>query len=418
MLKLTNPFLESIEEHQKKDVKLMEKFTLVKEGKENNFKMDESGVIRFRGRVCVPDVPELKKMIMEEGHRSGLSIHPGVTKMYQDLKKLFWWPGMKRQISEFVYACLVCQKSKIEHQKPSGMLQPLFIPEWKWDSIAMDFVGGLPRTTRGNEVIWVVVDRLTKSAHFIALKIGTLVPMLAEIYIERIVKLHGIPSSIISDRDPKFTSRFWESLQEALGTNGGIAVDPTKVDAVLQWGTPESVSEIRSFLGLAGYYRSFQELKRRLTTAPVLILPNAKESFVVYCDASKMGLGGVLMQGGKVVAYASRQLKIHERNYPTHDLELAAVVFSLKVWRHYLYGSRFEVFCDHKSLKYLFDQKELNMRQRRWLEFLKDYDFELSYHPGKANVVADALSRKTLHMSSLMVKELELIEEFRDLSLV
>ncbi|WJX40142.1 hypothetical protein P8452_27648 [Trifolium repens] len=218
MLKLTNPFLESIEEHQKKDVKLMEKFTLVKEGKENNFKMDESGVIRFRGRVCVPDVPELKKMIMEEGHKSGLSIHPGVTKMYQDLKKLFWWPGMKRQISEFVYACLVCQKSKIEHQKPSGMLQPLFIPEWKWDSIAMDFVGGLPRTTRGNEVIWVVVDRLTKSAHFIALKICTLVPMLAEIYIERIVKLHGIPSSIVSDRDPKFTSRFWESLQEALGT--------------------------------------------------------------------------------------------------------------------------------------------------------------------------------------------------------
>ncbi|GAU51023.1 hypothetical protein TSUD_411670 [Trifolium subterraneum] len=160
------------------------------------------------------------------------------------------------------------------------------------------------------------------------------------------------------------------------------------------------------------------QLKEKLTTAPVLILPDAKESFVVYCDASKLGLGGVLMQKGKVVAYASRQLKIHERNYPTHDLELAAVVFALKVWRHYLYGSRFEVFSDHKSLKYLFDQKELNMRQRRWLEFLKDYDFELSYHPGKANVVADALSRKSLHMSSLMAKELELIEEFRDLSLV
>ncbi|MCI41381.1 CCHC-type integrase, partial [Trifolium medium] len=117
----------------------------------------------YRGRVCVPDVPELKKMILEEGHRSGLSIHPGVTKMYQDLKKLFWWPGMKKQIVEFVYACLVCQKSKIEHQKPTGLLQPLFVPEWKWDSIAMDFVGGLPRTARGNEVIWVIVDRLTKS---------------------------------------------------------------------------------------------------------------------------------------------------------------------------------------------------------------------------------------------------------------
>jgi hypothetical protein len=163
----------------------------------------------------------------------------------------------------------------------------------------------------------------------------------------------------------------------------------------------------QAFVWDANCERSFQELKKRFTTAPVLILPNAIESFVVYCDASKMGLGGVLMQKGQVVAYASRQLKVHEKNYPTHDLELAAVVFVLKVWRHYLYGSRFEVFSDHKSLKYLFDQNELNMRQRRWLEFLKDYDFESSYHPGKANVVADALSRKSLYMSSLMMKELE-----------
>ncbi|PNX91043.1 retrotransposon-related protein [Trifolium pratense] len=114
---------------------------------------------------------------------------------------------------------------------------------------------------------------------------------------------------------------------------------------------------------------SFQELEKRLTSAPVLILPNPSESFVVYCDASKIGLGGVLMQNGQVVAYASRQLKVHERNYPTHDLELAVVVFALKVWRHYLYGSRFEVFSDHKSLKYLFNQKELNMKQRRCIKF-------------------------------------------------
>ena len=109
---------------------------------------------------------------------------------------------------------------------------------------------------------------------------------------------------------------------------------------------------------------------------------------------------------------------MHEKNYTTHDLELAAVVFVLKIWRHYLYGSKFEVFSDHKSLKYLFDQKELNMRQRRWLEYLKDFDFQLSYHPRKANVVTNALSKKSLHMSYLMVKELELIEQFRDLSLV
>jgi len=123
----------------------------------------------------------------------------------------------------------------------------------------------------------------------------------------------------------------------------------------------------------------------------------------VYCDASKMGLGGVLMQNRQVVAYASRQLKVHEKNYLTHDLELAAVVYVLKIWRHYLYGYKFEVFSDHKSLKYLFDQKELNMRQRRWLEYLKDFDFQLSYHPGKVNVVAHALSRKTLHIVTILL---------------
>jgi len=217
-------------------------------------------------------------------------------------------------------------------------------------------------------------------------------------------------------------------------SGSGIAVDPSKVDAVSQWETPKSVTEVRSFLGLAGYYRrfiegfsklalpltqlackgkafvwdvqcenSFNELKQRLMWAPVLILPKPDEPFVVYCDASKLGLSGVLLQDNKVVAYESRHLRIHERNYPTHDLELAAVVFVLKIWRHYLYGSRF-------------DQKELNMRQRRWLELLKDYDFGLNYHPGKANVVADALSRKILHMSAMMVKELDLLEQFRDLS--
>ncbi|PNX61004.1 retrotransposon-related protein, partial [Trifolium pratense] len=118
-----------------------------------------------------------------------------------------------------------------------------------------------------------------------------------------------------------------------------------------------------------------------------------------------------------VVAYASRQLKIHENTYPTHDQELAAVVFALKIWRHYLYGSSFDVFSDHKSLKYLFIQKELNIRQRRWMEFLKDYEFTLQYHPGKANVVADALSRKRAQLSTIAVKGLELLEKFRDLDL-
>ena len=226
----------------------------------------------------------------------------------------------------------------------------------------------------------------------------------------------------------------------------GITVDPAKVEAVVKWKSPKSATEIRSFMGLAGYYRrfiegfskivapltlltrkdqpftwmdkceeSFQELKRRLTSAPILVIPDVGKLFEVYCDVSHLGLGCILMQEKKAVAYVSRQLKVHERNYPTHDLELAAIVFALKIWRHYLYGAQFRVFSDHKSLKYLFDQKELNMRQRRWMEFLKDYDFELLYHPGKANVVADALSRKTVHTSHLMKKEVELLEKFRDM---
>ncbi|GJU42436.1 putative reverse transcriptase domain-containing protein [Tanacetum coccineum] len=127
---------------------------------------------------------------------------------------------------------------------------------------------------------------------------------------------------------------------------------------------------------------------------PILALPQGVENFIVYCDASHKGLGAVLMQNEKVIAYASRQLKIHEKNYTTHDLELGAVVFALKIWRHYLYGTKCTVFTDHKSLQHILDQKELNMRQRRWLELLSDYDCEIRYHPRKANVVADALSRK------------------------
>ncbi|GKB78185.1 putative reverse transcriptase domain-containing protein, partial [Tanacetum coccineum] len=138
---------------------------------------------------------------------------------------------------------------------------------------------------------------------------------------------------------------------------------------------------------------AFQLLKQKLCSAPILALPEGSENFMVYCDASCKGLGAVLMQREKVIAYASRQLKIHEKNYTTHDLELKLILFALK-WRHYLYGTKCVVFTDHKSLQHILDQKELNMRQRRWLELLSDYDCEIRYHPGKANVVADALSRK------------------------
>jgi ribonuclease HI len=229
---------------------------------------------------------------------------------------------------------------------------------------------------------------------------------------------------------------FWLEEVSFLGhviTKGGIVVDPGKVRDVLNWKPPTTVSEIRSFLGLAGYYRrfiegfskivksltsllekdkkfewseacqnSFEELRKRLTTAPVLTMPDIHKSFDIYCDASKQGLGCVLMQEGHVIAYASRQLRKHEQNYPTHDLELAAVIHALKIWRHYLLSHKCQIYTNHKSLKYIFTQNDLNLRQRRWLELIKDYDLEIHYHPGKANVVADALSRKS-YVNAIMV---------------
>ncbi|GKA49101.1 putative reverse transcriptase domain-containing protein [Tanacetum coccineum] len=221
---------------------------------------------------------------------------------------------------------------------------------------------------------------------------------------------------------------FWFQEVQFLGhvINGdGIHVDPNKIEAVKNWEAPRTPSEVRSFLGLAGYYRrfienlskiaksltiltqkcktfdwgeeqelTFQTLKDKLCNAPILALPDGPEDFVMYCDASGIGLGCVLKQRGKVIAYASRQLKIHEKNYTTHYLELGAVVFSLKIWRHYLYETKSVIYTDHKSLQHIFNQKELNMRQRRWIELFSDYDCEIRYHPSKANIVADALSRK------------------------
>jgi hypothetical protein len=143
-----------------------------------------------------------------------------------------------------------------------------------------------------------------------------------------------------------------------------------------------------------------------MVTAPVLALPMEYGNFVVYSDASRKGLGCMLMQNGNVIAYASHQLKPHEQDYPTHDLEFAAVVFAFKIWRHYLYGERYEIYTDHKSLKYFFTQKELNIRQRRRLEQIKGYNCEINYHPSKANVVADALSRKsTVELAALRISQ-------------
>ncbi|KAH0636581.1 hypothetical protein KY289_036496 [Solanum tuberosum] len=209
-----------------------------------------------------------------------------------------------------------------------------------------------------------------------------------------------------------FKCEFWLESVAFLGHivfDDGIKVNTQKIEAVQNCPRPTSPTDIRSFLVKFQWSeaceKSFQELKKRLTTAPVLTLPEGTQVFVVYCDASRVGLGCVLMQNDKVIAYASRQLKVHEKNYPTHDLELADVVFSLNIWRHYLYSVHVDVFTDHKSIQYVFTQKDITLRQRRRLELLKDYDMSILYHPGKANVVADALSRLSMGSTAHVEEE-------------
>nr|GFC88533.1 retrotransposable element Tf2 [Tanacetum cinerariifolium] len=171
----------------------------------------------------------LREALLTEDHSSPFSVHPGSTKMYHDLKQHFCWSGMKRDVATFVSRCLICQQVKIEHQQASGLLQPLDIPVWKWDEISMDFVTGLPRTQRRHDAIWVVVDRLTKSAHFLPIRKDYSISKLAEIFQQEIVRIHGTPSAIVSDRDPRFTSRFWKGPKMIDVTNEKVAVAKEKL---------------------------------------------------------------------------------------------------------------------------------------------------------------------------------------------
>ena len=155
-------------------------------GKETKFTAKDNGFLYYIDRVCVPNDDELKKSILTEAHSGSFSMHPGSTKMYQDLKTTYWWSGMKRDVSKFVTKCLVCKKVKAEHQVPSGLLQSIRIPEWKWDQITMDFVVGLPLTGRKHDSVWVVVDRLTTSAHFLPVRTEYALDKLAELYIREI----------------------------------------------------------------------------------------------------------------------------------------------------------------------------------------------------------------------------------------
>jgi hypothetical protein len=184
-------------EAQKNDEKINEIRQLILEGRGKDFRGDAKGVIWFKDRLCVPNVQSIRELILKEAHELAYSIHPRSEKMYQDLKKKLWWYRMKREIAEHVAICDSCQRIRVEHQRPAGLLQLLRIPQWKWDEIGMDFIVGLPRTRAGYDSIWVVVDRLNKSAHFIPIKTNYNSAVLAELYMSRIVCLHGVPKKIV-----------------------------------------------------------------------------------------------------------------------------------------------------------------------------------------------------------------------------
>ena len=208
---------ERIQEAQPNDQKLKEIIEKVKQGKETPFILQDD-TLMLGDRICVPDTNDLRREILDEAHNAPYAMHPGTTKMYNTMKSHYWWPGMKKDVAEFIAKCLTCQQIKVEHQAPARKLHPLSIPEWKWEKITMDFVTGLPKTQKGNDAIWIIVDRLTKLAHFLPIRWGCSLDQLAQKYVNEIVRLHGVPISIMLDRDPRFTSRFRRSLQEAMGT--------------------------------------------------------------------------------------------------------------------------------------------------------------------------------------------------------
>nr|GEV11949.1 putative reverse transcriptase domain-containing protein [Tanacetum cinerariifolium] len=298
------------------------------------------GTLCIKKRSWLPRLGGLRDLIMHDSHKSKYFIHPGSDKMYHDLKNLYWWPNMKAEIAtydkhlpsvEFSYNIVIILASRLRHLRHS--------------------------------MVKTYVDVRRKPLEF---QVGDKV-MLKVLLWKRVIYF---------GKRGELNPRFIEGFSKISKTMTKLTQKKIK----FKWGDKQEAA--------------FQLLKQKLCSAPILALPEGSEDFVTYCDASIKGLGDMLMQRDKVIFYASRQLKIHEKNYTTHDLELRAVVFALKIWRHYLYGTKCTMFTDHKSLQHILNQKDLNMRQRGWLELLSDYDCEIRYHPGKVNVVADALSRK------------------------
>jgi hypothetical protein len=217
-LKLESVLLQRIIDAQKDDEGMKHIHEKIEAGKANCFRKDDQGIVWFNNRIVVPKNEEIRQQILDEAHLSRYSIHPGITKMYHDLKQHYWWTKMKIEIARYVARCDTCRRVKAIHMKTADPLQSLPIPTWKWEDISMDFIMGLPRTAKGFDSIWVIIDRFTKIAHFLPVKVKYLVIAYAELYIACILSLHGIPKTIESDRGPQFISKFWEELHKSLGT--------------------------------------------------------------------------------------------------------------------------------------------------------------------------------------------------------
>jgi hypothetical protein len=207
-----------IQKGQLEDAKMQEIKEQIKEDKAPEFSVDDQGSLWYKKHLCVLEIKEIRELILREAHDSTYSIHPGSTKMYHDLNNRYWWYGMKRAIAKYVALCDNCPRVKAERQRPAGLLQPLKIPQWKWEEISLDFTVGLPTTQSSYDSIWVIVDHFSKVAHFIPVKTTYKGAKPAELYIVRIMCLHGVPKKIVSDRGTQFGSRFWEKLHEAMDT--------------------------------------------------------------------------------------------------------------------------------------------------------------------------------------------------------
>jgi hypothetical protein len=217
-LKPESVLLQRIIDAQRSDDDMKHIHEKIKAGKANCFRKDDQGIVWLNNRIVVPKNDEVRQQILDEAHLSHYSIHPGSTKMYHDLKQHYWWTKMKIEIARYVARCDTCRRVKAIHMKTAGPLQSLPIPTWKWEDISMDFIVGLPRTAKGFDSIWVIIDRFTKIDHFLPVKTYYPVITYAQLYIARILSLHGIPKTIVSDHGPQFVSKFWEELHKSLGT--------------------------------------------------------------------------------------------------------------------------------------------------------------------------------------------------------